>query len=266
MASERVQRRIERLLDQIEQAADQRAWERVQDLARDVLTLDPDNPDALAFRAAAERATGSPDAAPLALTIADVAPTERAPTPVPTSFAGGRYQVKRFLGEGGKKKVYLAHDTVLDRDVAFALVKTEGLDEAARQRVSREARAMGRLGDHPHIMPIHDLGQERGQPFMVLPLMAGGDVEGLLGKAPDHRLSLEQGMTIAQQVCRGLEYAHGQGIVHRDLKPGNVWLTADGIAKVGDFGLAVTLDRSRLTAEGMMVGTVTLTLQNSRPA
>jgi len=57
-------------------------------------------------------------------------------------------------------------------------------------------------------------------------------------------------------MCRGLEFAHSRGIIHRDLKPGNVWLTSDGTAKIGDFGLAVALDRSRLTTEGMMVGTV----------
>ena len=60
---------------------------------------------------------------------------------VPTSFANGRYTVKKKLGEGGKKKVFLAHDTVLDRDVAFAIIKTEGLDEAARTRITREAQA-----------------------------------------------------------------------------------------------------------------------------
>jgi tetratricopeptide (TPR) repeat protein len=192
--------------------------------------------------------------------FAELTPQPPLPTPAtpsqPTAFANGRYQVKEFLGEGGKKRVYLAHDTVLDRDVAFALIKAEGLDEAARQRISREARAMGRLGDHPHIMPIHDLGQEGGQPYMVLPLMAGGDVESLIEKSPDHRLPLGRVLEIAQQVCRGLEYAHGKGIVHRDLKPGNVWLTVDGTAKIGDFGLALPLDRPRLTQEGMMVGTV----------
>jgi len=86
----------------------------------------------------------------------------RAPTPVaapqPTSFANGRYTVKRFLGEGGKKKVYLVHDASLDRDVAFALIKTEGLDAAARERITREAQAMGRLGTHPHIVTVHDFG------------------------------------------------------------------------------------------------------------
>ena len=64
---------------------------------------------------------------------------------MPTSFADGRYQIKRFLGEGGKKKVYLTHDGVLDRDVAFTLIKTGGPDETSRTRVSREALAMGRI-------------------------------------------------------------------------------------------------------------------------
>jgi eukaryotic-like serine/threonine-protein kinase len=178
-----------------------------------------------------------------------------ASSPAPTSFAGGRYQVKKFLGEGGKKKVYLAHDTVLDRDVAFALIKTEKLDEAGRTRVIREARAMARL-DHPNIVSVLDFGDHQGQPFMVLPLLSGGDVEGLIKKATDHKLPLDQAIEIAKAVCRGLVFAHAKGIIHRDIKPGNVWLSSEGIAKIGDFGLAVALDLSRLTQHGMMVGTV----------
>ncbi|MFQ6026030.1 MAG: AAA family ATPase [Dehalococcoidia bacterium] len=91
---------------------------------------------------------------------------------------------------------------------------------------------------------------------MVTELMGGGDVEGVVEEAEDHRLPLEQAVDIAKETCRGLEFAHSRGIVHRDLKPGNVWLTGDGVAKIGDFGLAVAIDRSRLTSEGMMVGTV----------
>jgi tetratricopeptide (TPR) repeat protein len=179
------------------------------------------------------------------------------PSPEPTSFVNGRYQVKKFLGEGGKKKVYLVHDTLLDRDVAFALIKTEKLDDASRTRVSREARAMGRLGDHPNIVTIHDMGDHEGQPYIVIPVMPGGDVESLIEKAPEHRLPIERAVGIAKAVCRGLEFAHGKGIIHRDIKPGNVWLGADGTAKIGDFGLALAVDLSRLTQPGMMVGTVT---------
>jgi tetratricopeptide (TPR) repeat protein len=176
-------------------------------------------------------------------------------TPTPTSFSAGRYQVQKFLGEGGKKKVYLAHDTVLDRDVAFALIKTEKLDQASRQRISREAKAMGKLGDHPNIVGIFDMGEENGQPYVVLPLMPGGDVEGLIEKAPERRLPIENAIGITKSVCKGLEYAHGKGIIHRDLKPGNVWLSGDGQARIGDFGLALAVELSRLTQEGMMVGT-----------
>ena len=253
MATERFQRRIDRLLDQIEEAADQRDWQNVRRLAEDVLVLDPDNPDATNFLAAAERSLGSSEPT-ASQSPASVLATPDSPSH-PTSFADGRYQVKEFLGEGGKKRVYLAHDSVLDRDVAIAVIKTEGLDQTSRERITREARAMGRLGDHPHILTIFDLGLEGSQQYLVLPLIAG-DVAGLIDDAPDRRIPLEQAVKIAAETCRGLEFAHSHGIVHRDIKPGNVCLTEDGTVKVADFGLAVALDRSRLTTEGMMVGTV----------
>jgi class 3 adenylate cyclase len=196
---------------------------------------------------------------------ATVSPPHPSPTPspsLPTSFASGRYQVQRFLGEGGKKRVFLARDARLDRDVALALIKTEGLDAEGLARVCREAQAMGRLGDHPHIVTVHDIGEERGQPFIVSQYMAGGSVEDLLQRAGGHRLPIDQALRIADQVCMALEHAHSCRVIHRDLKPGNVWLTADPstvsgpVVKLGDFGLAVALDRPRLTVEGMMVGTV----------
>ncbi|KKL09588.1 hypothetical protein LCGC14_2564360, partial [marine sediment metagenome] len=186
------------------------------------------------------------------------------PTPaLPASFAGGRYQVQRFLGEGGRKRVYLAHDSKLDRDVAIAVIKTEGLDEAGLARVQREAQAMGRLGDHPHIVTVHDIGDEDAQPYIVSQYMAGGDLEGLLRDAENHRLPLDQALRIANEVRQALEHAHSRGIVHRDLKPGNIWLTEAPsarsgqaqTAKLGDFGLAMAVDRSRLTTQGMMLGT-----------
>ena len=174
------------------------------------------------------------------------------------SFADGRYQVQRFLGEGGKKKVYLPHHTTLDREVAFASIKTEGLDETSRTRIQHEAQAMGRLGSHPHIVTVFALGEEGDQPYIVTELMSDGDVGGMIEDAKEHRLPLKQAINVAKEPCRGLEFAHGRGLVHRGLKPENIWLTADGTAKIGDFGLAISLDRSRLTTEGIMVGTFTL--------
>lgn len=173
----------------------------------------------------------------------------------PESFVAGRYKVVRIIGEGSSKTVYLAHDNKIDRDVAFALIKTAGLDASGRERISREARAMGKLGDNPYIVAIYDVGEEQGQPYIVSQYMAGGSVDDLLRRSDNHRLTSADAVRIACDVCRALEYAHSRGIIHRDLKPANVWLTADGTTKLGDFGLAIASDRSRLTAAGMIVGT-----------
>ena len=181
---------------------------------------------------------------------------ETSPTKIPTAFADGRYEVKEFLGEGGKKKVYKAYDTLLDRDIALALIKIEGLDEDSRTRITREAQAMGRLGAHANIVTVFDLGDHEGQPYIVQELMGGSDVEKLIEEAPDHRLPIDQATEIAQSVCAGLEFAHNKGVIHRDIKPSNIWLTEDGTVKIGDFGLALVDDRTRLTQEGMTVGTV----------
>jgi len=174
----------------------------------------------------------------------------------PTSLAGGRYQVDELVGEGARKRVYRAHDTRLDRTVALAIVKTDGLDAAGLARVRRETRAMGRLGDHPNVVTVFDVGDESGRPFIVSQYLAGGDVEHVLRTSPDNRLPLERAVQIAADVSAALAYAHAHDTVHRDVKPGNVWLTDEGTARLGDFGLAAVAESSRLTTEGMIVGTV----------
>ena len=183
------------------------------------------------------------------------APSGQPAAAPPASFSEGRYQVKRFLGEGGKKRVYLARDSKLDSDVAIALIKTDGLDAEGLTRVRREAQAMGRLRDHSHVVTVLDIGDEAGQPYIVMEHMDGGSLEDVLQQAENRRLAIDHGLRLADQVCQALEHAHERGIIHRDLKPGNIWLTQDGTAKLGDFGLAVAVDRSRLTQAGMMVGT-----------
>ena len=185
---------------------------------------------------------------------ADDLPAEPAPR-LPVMFKGGRYMVKSFLGEGAGKKVYLVHDTLIDRDVAFALIKTEGLDDVGRRRVLREAQTMGRLTEHQNIVQIHDFGDENGQPFMVVSVMTGGSVEDLMSDSGG-TLDADTVVRVAKDVCRGLAFAHGRDVIHRDLKPGNVWMMEDGTAKIGDFGIAVLVGEERMTREGMMVGTV----------
>ncbi|MSQ24229.1 MAG: hypothetical protein EXR58_06745 [Chloroflexi bacterium] len=243
MPSTRLQQQIERLLDQAEQAIDRGDWAVVRDRCQAVLRADPGNADATAFLAMAGNAESTTKAPPIveAAQPGDVPPVRPAgmdasaptspgsvraealeapvsPPSLPTSFAKGRYQVKSFLGEGGKKRVYLAHDTLLDRDVAFALIKTDGLDDVGKERITREAQAMGRLGTHPHIVSVFDLGTEPlangdgPQPFIVTELMSGGDVESLIEQAPDHRMSIERAIQIATETTLGLEFAHEKGV------------------------------------------------------
>ncbi|MEX2247913.1 MAG: protein kinase [Dehalococcoidia bacterium] len=260
MPSERVQRQIDRLLDEAEAALTENDWPRVRELAGNALRLDPENGDAREFLAAAERddtaghrqssssqPATAPEAAPFTL-------------PLPESFAAGRYRVLSFLGEGGRKRVYLAHDEKLDRDVAFAAIKTDGLDADGVTRIRREAQAMGKLGDHPHIVTVFDTGEETAaggvvEPYIVSQYMAGGELTGLIDAADRRRVAIADVVRIATQIAQGLEHAHKHGIVHRDLKPGNVWLTDAGVVKIGDFGLALSLDRTRMTMAGTMVGT-----------
>ena len=182
--------------------------------------------------------------------------TEAPPWTVPASFASGRYFVRRSLGHGGQKQVYLAKDNRLDRDVVIALLKTDQLGADSVPRLIREAQAMARLGSHPNIVTVYDIEDEAGRPFIVSQYVEGGSVSDLLRSADKHRLPLEQVLRLGSQICQALMHCHNLGIIHRDLKPANVWLSLDGTAKLGDFGLAASADFSRITLEGVLVGTV----------
>jgi class 3 adenylate cyclase len=198
------------------------------------------------------KAVRAAPAAPVERTAAGKSSTE---TTAPRALGAGRYRVLGFLGEGGRKRVYLAEDTQLRREVAVAICKSDGLDRTALTRARREAEAMARLSDHPNIVPIYDIGEEEDL-YLVTQYMPGGDLEARLAASEGRRLPVEEAVRIATEIARALEYAHGHRFVHRDVKPGNVWLSPDGTAKLGDFGLAMALDRQQLTAEGAMVGTV----------
>ncbi len=175
---------------------------------------------------------------------------------IPEDFGDGRYRVQRYLGEGGKKRVYLGRDTQLNRDVAVSVIKKDGLEDDGLLRVRREVEAMGELGQHPHIVTVFDVREDEGQLYMVSEYLSGGDVEQKIAQAENGILKISEALKIAEEICGGLEHAHARGIIHRDLKPGNIWLAEDGTAKLGDFGLAVSLEQSRLTQEGLIVGTV----------
>ncbi|MEK6285150.1 MAG: protein kinase [Acidobacteriota bacterium] len=189
-------------------------------------------------------------------TLAISRSTSTQPWTLPESFSSGRYFIQRSLGHGGQKLVYLAKDTRLDREVVIAVLKTDQLGDESVPRLVREAQAMARLGSHPNIVTVYDIEDVEGRPFMVSQYVEGGSVSDLLKKADKHRLSIDDAIRITSQICQALVHCHGHGIIHRDLKPGNVWLSQDGTAKLGDFGLAASADFSRITLEGALVGTV----------
>jgi tetratricopeptide (TPR) repeat protein len=259
MASERVQRQIDSLLDDAEAAVAEKNWARVQEFGRSVLAADPENQDARVFLAmadAAEQTHLPPSTETTSVASSDAGLTASQPPtpPLPSSFAGGRYAVRAFLGEGGTKRVYLVHDEALDRECALALIKTDALEPQELERLRREAQAMARL-DHPNIVAVYDISEEEdGRPFFVCQYISGGDLRGEL-RAAGGPLPMERALGIAEDLCRALAHAHAHGIVHRDVKPANVLLTSDGAAKLGDFGLAAAVDRSRLTLAGTFVGT-----------
>ena len=200
------------------------------------------------------RACAAPLASPLETPAADSG-SKPGSEPEPEAFKEGRYVVQGLLGEGSVKKVYHVHDTLLDRDVAFAIVKAVTFDPVYRQRVLREAQTNAMLTGHPNVVPIFDYGEDGDQPFMVMPLMAKGSLEHLLCSSPSGKLELEHAVQIAIDVCQGLEFAHANAIIHRDIKPGNIWLADDGVAQIGDFGLALSPGWTRMTEQGMVLGT-----------
>jgi eukaryotic-like serine/threonine-protein kinase len=149
----------------------------------------------------------------------------------------GRYRIIRFLGQGGFGRVYLAHDDDLDRPVAITVPNPERIAHPEDvEAYLNEARILARL-DHPHIVPVHDVGRtEDGLCFVVSKLVEGSDLAVRIGqRRPSFRDSAELVATIAD----ALHYAHTRGLVHRDIKPANILIDGTGKPCVADFGLAL---------------------------
>src|SRR6266436_7525600 len=165
----------------------------------------------------------------------------------------GRYRVIGRIGRGGMGMVYRGLDETLEREVALKTLTTEGtLDEESRRRFQIEAKAAAKL-QHPNIITVFELGEDRGVPFIAMEMLPGVDLEALVRSGEE--MLLAEKLEIVIQVCRGLAFAHEHGIVHRDVKPSNIRLLDDGAVKIMDFGIA-KLGETQLTKAGMMVGTV----------
>ena len=165
----------------------------------------------------------------------------------------GRYLITGRIGRGGMGMVYRGLDEALEREVAVKTLNVEGsLDADSRRRFEIEATAAARL-QHPNIVTVFELGEDRGLPFIAMEMLPGADLETLLRSGEE--IPLAEKLDVMAQVCRGLAFAHQRGIVHRDIKPSNVRLLEDGTAKILDFGIA-KLGGTHLTKTGMMVGTV----------
>jgi eukaryotic-like serine/threonine-protein kinase len=172
----------------------------------------------------------------------------------PGQVLAQKYRIIRELGRGGMGIVYEAEDLSLRRKVALKFLPP-GLtaDTDARERFVHEAQAASGL-DHPNICTIHEIGEaEAGGLFIAMACYEGESLKEKLGRGP---LSPSQAVQIALDIAEGLAKAHEHHIVHRDIKPGNVMITADGTAKILDFGLAKLAGEVRLTIQGTTMGTV----------
>lgn len=175
----------------------------------------------------------------------------------------GHYKIVRLLGEGGMGAVYLADDCTLERHVALKFI-APGLvdDDWAREQLMKEARAVARL-ENPNICAVYGLEEIGEYNFIVMQYVEGETLASLLRKGP---LGLEPALDLGEQIISALSAAHLRGIIHRDVKPQNIVVTADGQAKVLDFGLAKFVRRSQSTGpadkmdqtshQGFVLGTV----------
>jgi Tol biopolymer transport system component len=159
--------------------------------------------------------------------------------PLTAGMRLGPYEIVSALGAGGMGEVYQARDARLGRDVAIKVLPSEVATDPDRlRRFEQEARAAAAL-NHSNILALYDIGSEGGVAFIVTELLEGRTLRHVL---EEERLSIARAVDVAAQIADGLAAAHARGIVHRDIKPENIFITADGRAKILDFGLAKSVD------------------------
>ena len=165
-----------------------------------------------------------------------------------------RYQIIKTIGEGGMANVYLAYDTILDRNVAIKVLRGDlATDEKFVRRFQREALSASSLS-HPNIVEVYDVGEDNGSYYIVMEYIEGKQLKQLLKKRT--KLTLNEVVDIMSQVTDGMSAAHDSYIIHRDIKPQNIMILENGLIKITDFGIAMALNSTQLTQTNSVMGSV----------
>ena len=165
-----------------------------------------------------------------------------------------RYEIVKSIGEGGMANVYLALDTILDRNVAIKVLRGDlENNEKFIRRFQREAKSVSDLS-HPNIVEVYDVGEEEGQHYIVMEYIDGRTLKQLVQKRG--ALTVAEVMDIMAQITDGLTQAHDAYIIHRDIKPQNIMILDNGMIKITDFGIAMSMNATQLTQTNSVMGSV----------
>lgn len=163
-----------------------------------------------------------------------------------------RYMIVSALGEGGMADVYLAIDTILNREVAVKILRGElGRDPVTLLRFQREANAVSKL-NHANVVDVYDVGEFESRHYIVMEYVRGRTLKQLISQRG--ALHKEEAVNIMMQLCGAVEHAHENNIIHRDIKPQNVLVKDDGTIKITDFGIALAHDTVQLTQSDAVLG------------
>ena len=165
-----------------------------------------------------------------------------------------RCQIIKTIGEGGMANVYLAYDTILDRNVAVKVLRGDlATDEKFVRRFQREALSASSLS-HPNIVEVYDVGEDNGLYYIVMEYIEGKHLKQLLKKRGS--LTVREVVDIMMQITDGMSAAHDSYIIHRDIKPQNIMILENGLIKITDFGIAMALNATQLTQTNSVMGSV----------
>lgn len=165
-----------------------------------------------------------------------------------------RYKIIKSIGEGGMANVYLAWDTILEREVAVKVLRGDlSDDEKFVRRFEREANSASSLR-HPNIVEMYDVGEDNGKYFIVMEFINGKTLKSLIKKRG--ALNITEAIDIMLQITSAIACAHDSLIIHRDIKPQNVLILEDGRVKITDFGIALALNSNELTQTNSVMGSV----------